>query len=140
VDDAPYLQERSDVCSSFRNFCHTLDHAGLWLSEVDAAAAWQNGFVFLTTYQQLAYSAWNDNVFLYKLRPKWHYFAHLVDRIYETRENPAKLDVFAAESFMGKVKQVARLCDERLIGTRVTQCLLMYICIRWSARRRVHST
>lgn len=138
-DDAPHAADRDTLCSSFVGFCHILDRGGLHLTDIDSALAWNLGHRFLVTYQTLAVYAYCDYLFLYKLRPKFHYMAHLVDRIGETHENPSKIDVFAAESYMGKIKQIGRLCDERTIDTRVAQCLLLYMCIRWSARKRASS-
>ena len=45
---------------------------------------------------------------LFRLRPKLHYFAHLLNFVAHTKLNPRRYDLFGAEDFMGKVKKLVK--------------------------------
>ena len=60
------------------------------------------------TYEWLALQSLSSQKLLFKVRPKTHYFAHMVDHFSETQLCLQHLSCFSDEDFMGKIR---RLCQ-----------------------------
>ena len=71
------------------------------------------------------------------MRPKIHYLAHVIESLVIDFQNPVKADVFDAETYMGKVKFVARRAPSRTISLRVTQRMVLFLLNRWRQREPV---
>ena len=91
-----------------KDVIEVMDKSGLILTREQAERIQESGHNFLTIYQKLAEMAFAAGVCSYKLRPKLHYFAHTVDEVTDTLENPRRQDLFLAEDFIGKVKRVGK--------------------------------
>ena len=57
----------------------------------------------------------------FKMRPKHHCLLHLAIEVQCTKLNPKSYHVFADESFLGKVKAIARKCHGRSMQKRVLE-------------------
>ena len=79
---------------------HIWNHGWVILTQAEAEESQHHGVKFLLCYQHLATVACNKNICAWKLRPKLHYFAHIILEITETRENPVKQDLFGAEDIV----------------------------------------
>ena len=62
------------------------------------------------TYQWLAARALVQRRLLYKVRPKTHYFQHLLDHVVETHLSPMFLATFGDEDYMHKIRNICRAC------------------------------
>ena len=62
------------------------------------------------SYQWLAVQCLNEGRLLYKIRPKTHYFVHMVDHHAQTRLCLMHLSTFGDEDYMGKVRKVCQSC------------------------------
>ena len=62
------------------------------------------------TYQWLSARCILDKRLLYKIRPKTHYFTHMIDHHQETRLCLLHLSTFGDEDFMGKVRNICQAC------------------------------
>lgn len=71
----------------------------VWLSRLHAV-----------TYQSLAARALLQRRLLYKIRPKTHYFQHMLDHVSETHLSPMFLATFGDEDYMHKIRNIARAC------------------------------
>ena len=110
VDTTPYARKRAAMAWSLHEVIRLFDEQPRWMPRPFADRAYLVGFNFLRCYQQLAAEAVACNRCAYKLRPKFHGFAHLLMEVRETRENPKGRDAFDAEDYVGKVKRLASQC------------------------------
>lgn len=62
------------------------------------------------TYQWLAGQCLRERRLLYKIRPKTHYFVHMVDAFQETKICAMHLSTFGDEDYMGKVRRICQGC------------------------------
>jgi hypothetical protein len=89
------------------------------------------GMQFLQEYSRLASLALARGEAAYKLRPKFHYFAHLVFELPYKRENPRRYDLFGAEDFIGKMKSLAKTCDRRTVMRRIADRYAFVVSHDW---------
>ena len=75
----------------------------------------------LQTTAYLAGHAWARKLMCFKLRPKSHYLWHLAVGTRRYRLNPRLFHTWDDESFLGKMKGVARRCHGRAVERRVLQ-------------------
>ena len=73
-------------------FNEVCEDGGVILSVEEAQLACWHGWQYLLLYQALATHFFHENECKYKLRPKLHYFSHLLMELIDTRENPHKQD------------------------------------------------
>ena len=130
-DTRPDAHHRDKLCRGFIGFVSILDASGPWLTDAEIASATRQGQTVLDMYQLLSLQACQQSLCLYKVPPKTHYVCHLILRLSSCRENPAKSDLFMAESYLGKIKMLARVCPSRTISLRVAQRLLLFLCMKW---------
>lgn len=121
-----HAELRAKCAYGLSNFLYILDCSGVFLDEAQATEAVSSGRIFLLAWQTLAVK--HLGTFAYKVRPKHHYFEHLLMTLRETRENPRILSNFADEDFMGKIVKQARHQHRR---TCVQQTVALYVlCLR----------
>ena len=68
---------------------------------------------FQVCYAALAARAASEDLYTWKLRPKFHYFWHMVKFGAETSLNPERLACWHEESYLGRVKRLAVMCTGR---------------------------
>ena len=125
-DIRPDAQARRATASAFRTYVEILAGAGMFLTPEEARLARLAGEEFLTMYQALACQALPAGELLWRLRPKWHYLCHQVASLTETKENPSKMDLCAAETYMGRIKLIASKCHGKTIARRVAERLALH--------------
>lgn len=128
---------RQNACA-LAEFMNTLDKAGFWLNDQEAASAIAAGTKWLETWHFLAQQAVRDNEHRWKIRPKHHYFEHMKDDMHTWRANPVKLQCFAPETFMGRIKQLGLRCHGLTVLQRMPQRLIIAYAVRWAERRRLN--
>ena len=62
------------------------------------------------TYQWLAVQCLQQRCLLYKIRPKTHYFVHMIDHHEETKLCLMFLSTFGDEDYMGKIRRICHGC------------------------------
>lgn len=62
------------------------------------------------SYEWLAGSCFLEERLLYKVRPKTHYFVHMVDHYERTKICLMHLATFGDEDFMGKIRSICQAC------------------------------
>jgi hypothetical protein len=88
------------------------------------------GLICLQTYQCLA--QFNMNLpgggrCNYKLRPKWHCFAHVVFNLALCNENPHCYKSLMEEDFMGKLTSLASMCHGKTVLDRTMQRYIVFL-------------
>ena len=117
-----------------------LDRQPLLLPQPVAEDMRTRALAFLDLYEYLAALAYHSGVCMYKLRPKWHYFAHCVDELVRFPENPRRQELNAAEDHIGRVKVVARNCHKRTVSLRVAQRRALFLsgrCFAWRVKKSI---
>ena len=136
-DGSEYCIARASMAWSFSEVIRIFDASGLFLSVSDAEAAQRHGNNCLVLYQKLAAQAVIANECAYKLRPKWHYFSHMLAELTLTRENPKRQDCFSSEDYIGRIKKIGSKCHRSSVSLRVVQRLVMLLGLRWAASQKV---
>jgi hypothetical protein len=98
-------------------FQHVCSHGGIELWPREQARAAHAGKVYLLTLQELAGIARASGVFMWRTRPKNHYFDHLVHVVRRSPVNPQLFDCLKRESMLGKLKRIGRSCHKRSMPT-----------------------
>lgn len=92
------------------------------MSRSEARRAHHTAMIYLQTYTYLGECAVAEGRACWKLRPKHHYFVHIIDRILLERQNPCKqLSCAGEETFMGVMKRVGKACHGRTTYLRTLQ-------------------
>ena len=129
-DATEFMKFRATALYALNRFVKVCDGAGLFLTPVEAQEASDFGWLYLRTYQALAGKCLSAGQCLFKVRPKTHYFAHLLIHVKCTRENPRRHELMTAEDYMGKVKLLGRVAHRLTCGTTIMKRL----CVFWSHR------
>ena len=87
-DGDPEIQLVARMITSLVSFLNVRGVAGGLFTAEEASKVQQQGRSFLLSYQTLAAEAYSTWQALWKLRPKIHYFAHMVEELPSTLENP----------------------------------------------------
>ena len=126
---------RAACAYGLADFHYTLDQHGDVLSHAAAKRAVQSAYVFINAYQQLAADALSARKCLWKLRPKAHYFVHMVDKIQASRRNPRSFQCYGDEDLMGCFTKISSATHGRTVMLRSLQRYLMLVGQRWRSER-----
>ena len=136
-DGDPEIQLVARMITSLVSFLNVCGVAGGLFTAEEASKVQQQGRSFLLSYQTLAEEAYSTWQALWKLRPKIHYFAHMVEELPSTLENPGRCDTFDWASFVGRIKAIGAKTHCKTIALRPCQRYMLCLSYRW---RRARST
>ena len=102
-----------------------------FLNENEATEACSSGWLFLRSYQALARLAHDRKLTLFKLRPKLHYFAHVLLALAVTRENPRRRELNTAEDFMGRIKLIGKATNRMNSSAAIVERIMVCYVQRW---------
>ena len=97
---------RAVMIWSMADYLNVLATEPVIMSEPARTRAHESGHRFLMSYQWLAGFCLRERVFRFKLRPKFHYFAHVCDYHLESAINSRFQHCFMDEDLMAKVKKL----------------------------------
>ncbi len=120
---------------ALKRFIQICDRADVFMSQEEADDSYKSGYFFLQCYARLAKAAIEENRCLYRLKPKFHYFAHMLRMIRWYRWNPKKFDLFQAEDFMGKIKECVNTCHRSTASSTFIFRYLRFLQHRWQKNR-----
>ena len=103
-----------------------------------------NMLVHLRSTEILAGLCWEHQLMAFKMRPKHHCLLHLALEVQCTKLNPKAYHVFADESFLGKIKAIARKCHGRSMQKRVLERWILSLslflrCDDWTVYPTCHA-
>ena len=78
-----------------------------FLSEPEATQSVRLGKLHLTCYQWLAHDALDQSRLLWYIRPKTHYFMHLLRETSRSRVNPMQLSNFLDQDHMKQLRSIS---------------------------------
>jgi hypothetical protein len=126
---------RTTCCWALAEFCFVLDGASLILKPCEVRRARRAGSLFLCSYQYMSAEALRNQIRLWKIKPKMHYFCHVLDSLGDL-PNPRHVECFTDESYLGKVKALGQKCHGATISKRILQRYIIYLAIRWHTSRQ----
>ena len=132
LDVTPAAKNRQLMMLGIVGFVHECDRAALFLTPDQKERAGKCARTFLLAYQLESERSYDRPLF--KMKPKVHYFGHMVDFMMETGENPASLDTWDYENFCGRIKRVCRNTHRTTASLRTAQRYLLLMAIRWRRR------
>ena len=88
------------------------------------------------TYQWLSARCLSQRRLLYKIRPKTHYFTHMIDHHQETGLCLLHLSTFGDEDFMGKVRQICQACHGSTYMQSWAKRYLLKRAAQWSEMKK----
>jgi hypothetical protein len=128
-------QERYDLIQvltfNITVFLKTLDSEPLLMSQQAADRAYRAGYAALIAYRSLHDLCARLGINRFLLRPKCHYFCHILDDMKRCLLSPRLAQVFSEESFMGVIVRVGRKCHGATATHRLMQRYLMHLQLRW---------
>ncbi len=123
---------RTTVTYAMADFKHAIENAGLLLTADEQRRGVRAGRLFLLAYQKLSSTSAAQNEVMWKIRPKFHSFWHILRFMLICRINPHHVSCVRGEDGMGKFKKIAKRCHKRTMSARFLQrymVLAMYM--RW---------
>jgi len=133
-----YSQMRAHMAWSLLRFVEICDSGGTILSRNEADEAVRVGMDFLQDYAHLKDEAFHEGRAAYRVRPKLHYFYHLLECISDTGENPKWYELSSAEDLVGKAKRLAKDTHPNTLPLRVMQRRIVFLASRWKKFRQSH--
>ena len=90
----------------------------------------------MACYQWLAVQSLQQKRLLYKVRPKSHYYSHMVDHFEETCLCLMHLSTLGDEDFMGKIRRVAQACHGRTYMHAWAQRYVLKRALQWREMKK----
>jgi hypothetical protein len=131
-----YTRLRATCGWGIAEFIHVSDSSGLVLSDHQVNRLVFGGRTYLQAYSNLAQGAAMAGQFIWKVRPKCHYFVHLLDFAAASKLNPAHMGSWHEESYLGKIKVLGLRCSGKTMLTTSLLRYFLYLGIRWERRRQ----
>jgi hypothetical protein len=114
-------------CYQYCKFSHLIDTHPRLLSEAAALDIHNAGYLHLKAYGWLCKQSMRDNSFMWSIQPKHHLFTHCLDTMLKTRVNAGYYQLFAAESFVGRVARISSACHRSRCDDRTLSRYLILL-------------
>ena len=125
------FQKLIATCSwGLADFVNCLDEGGITLGPNEIARALNSGRVCLLSLQALCVCAHQQDLWLWRLRPKCHYFDHILRTLEVSNLNPKLFGTLRCEDMLGKLKRIGKACDRRTASMRILQRWLLLQSVR----------
>ena len=131
-DDEVTLKAMSQMIQGGLTWIGVMHSHGVFLPACCAKVQCDGGMAFIRGYRFLANQCMSKKVAGYRLRPKLHYFHHLVFEAVQQLEKGNNFVVSAAawlcesnEDFIGRLSRTSRRVAARTAGQRTTQRYLV---------------
>lgn len=126
----PLGEVRAWCAFGIADLLHVMSDSSVLLSDDSVVRAQTSGRLFLLSWQTMAADAISSGLCCYKIRPKHHYIAHILDRLV-SRENVRVLSNFLQEDFIGKIVKLAKRQHSKTVVRRTVQLYIMALQHRW---------
>lgn len=89
------------------------------------------GNLFCSCYSALARNAFDRKLPLYRIRPKHHYWVHLLDYMHVSSVNPMATSNFLDEDMMKAMRGVAKACHPKTVKVSWSKRYILKRVISW---------
>lgn len=132
VPEDSLLQTLAFAAWTINRAIEICDGGGLLLSKRRAREAADALHQHLRSFQYLAcHHGVEDTPFMFRMTPKAHYIWHQAVQTRHWRINPFLFHCFGEESWLGKIKCIAKQCHGRTMTSRIIAryliCLALYL-------------
>ena len=132
VPEDSLLQTLAFAAWTINRAIEICDGGGLLLSKRRAREAADALHQHLRSFQYLAcHHGVEDTPFMFRMTPKAHYIWHQAVQTRQWRINPFLFHCFGEESWLGKIKCIAKQCHGRTMTSRIIAryliCLALYL-------------
>ena len=117
-----------------------MDNAGLVLGTELAADVSESLFRFIRAYTWLGSHYFQLRRMLFRIRPKLHYIYHQALEIRDTQLNLSCFHTFSEESFLGKIKTLAKACHGRTMCKQVFARYLLVLALMVDRQDRMDAS
>ncbi|CAL1144846.1 unnamed protein product [Cladocopium goreaui] len=112
-------------------FLWATDRPVLRLGEDLREQALHGGVASLQTYSDLAVLNLERAQLNYKLRPKWHAYAHMIFDLQFSDENCRVHKTLSEETMLGKITKLAAQCPGSNVLERFFQRFCLFLAFHW---------
>ena len=127
VREDEILQVILATASAMSSFMRVLFKSGFFVEGERAQVAVRSGHSALLSYRRLAELTNKESLCLFALKPKLHYFNHLVASMYDQylacgfTVNPISESTYQLEDFVGRTSRLSRRVDPKAISAKTLQ-------------------
>lgn len=123
------LQVLATSCYGLQRCITLLDHAGIILEDAVAKESSEMLLLHIRTYAWLAAYFYNQRLMVFRIRPKMHYIFHQAIQLREWKINFGVFACFHDETFLGKIKAVAKACHGSTVLHRMLQRYILCLAL-----------
>ena len=134
VGAGSYEQQRATAVWGLASRLHLMGTADIIMTATEAEAACRAGHSYLVCYSNLARLCLHQRRCAYKVRPKMHYFQHMLLEMRATRINPRAVYCMHDEDFMGKISKIAAKVHRSTVAKMTLFRYRLLLCQRWGLR------
>jgi hypothetical protein len=131
-----YEQLIATHCWAMAEFMHITKQAGVELSPLEVRRTLHAGRSYLVTLQALCSIAKQHKLWLWRCRPKNHYFDHILLTLKTSPFNPEVFSCLRKESMLGKLKKIGRSCSSETVPRVALHKWTIHQSIRFRIRKR----
>ena len=134
-----HAQVRASMCFSLSNMLSIWSKGKRpFMGQQSQDSSRYLGNLFFACYTWLAGEALQNRELLWKLRPKHHYFVHLVDHAVQTGLNPMHMSNFLDEDMMKAMRGVAKACHAKSVKVSWARRYVLKKVLSW--KRSSHAS
>lgn len=134
-----HAQVRASMCFSLSNMLSIWSKGKRpFMGQQSQDSSHYLGKLFFACYTWLAGEALQNRELLWKLRPKHHYFVHLVDHAVQTGLNPMHMSNFLDEDMMKAMRGVAKACHAKSVKVSWARRYVLKKVLSW--KRSSHAS
>ena len=134
IDD--YTRIRAACSWAMAEFIHVTDNAGLILTNEQVGRLSFAAQTYVKFYSVLATMAADDVLYMWKVRPKFHYFTHMCEFAVSSKLNPTLIACWNEESYLGRVKRLSTKCSACTMLTTSLLRYFIFLGLRWESRNK----
>ena len=133
VQDDYILEKILETATAIGNVIRAFFDNGYFMPDEVCRDVIGNGHEFLFGYAKLTRMCLDNNLCLFKLRPKIHYLNHIFLRIYQEWEkngiaiNACAEATFMSEDFVGKTAKISRRVNPRSVALKTLQRYVLWM-------------
>ena len=125
-------------CWALADYLWTCQTAGMTMTAYEKHRALHAGHVYLVTLQALNVYSRTAGLFLFRTRPKNHYFHHILKTLQKSKFNPKTWTTIRKESMLFKLKRIGRSCSALTIGKTLLSKYWMHQESRFRIRNKIN--
>ena len=133
------MQVLALACYSLQKAIYEMDNSSLVMERDVALEVSESLFRFIRAYTWLGSHYFGLRRLMFRIRPKLHYIYHQAVEIRDTQLNLCCFHTFSEESFLGKIKTLAKACHGRTMCKQVFARYLLVLALMVDRQDRLEA-